>query len=62
MVGIIDPPREEARASIHELRMAGIKVKMITGDHPDTASAIAKKLDRFSHQSYHRSRNRRYVR
>ena len=45
MVGIIDPPREEARASIHELRMAGIKVKMITGDHPDTASAIAKKLD-----------------
>lgn len=45
MVGIIDPPREEARASIHELRMAGIKVKMITGDHPDTASAIAKRLD-----------------
>ncbi|WP_119326316.1 HAD-IC family P-type ATPase [Companilactobacillus musae] len=45
MVGIIDPPREEARAAIHELRMAGIKVKMITGDHPQTASAIAKKLD-----------------
>lgn len=45
MVGIIDPPREEARKSIHELRMAGIKVKMITGDHPDTAFAIAKKLD-----------------
>lgn len=45
MVGIIDPPREEARKSIHELRMAGIKVKMITGDHPDTASAIANKLD-----------------
>ena len=45
MVGIIDPPREEARTSIHELRMAGIKVKMITGDHPETASAIAKKLD-----------------
>jgi len=45
MVGIIDPPREEARTSIHELRMAGIKVKMITGDHPETASAIARKLD-----------------
>ncbi|MQS97278.1 HAD-IC family P-type ATPase [Lactobacillus halodurans] len=45
MVGIIDPPREEARASIHELRMAGVKVKMITGDHPDTATAIANKLD-----------------
>ncbi len=45
LVGIIDPPREEARKSIHELRMAGIKVKMITGDHPDTAMAIANKLD-----------------
>ncbi|WP_334340085.1 HAD-IC family P-type ATPase [Companilactobacillus sp. HBUAS56275] len=45
MVGIIDPPREEARKSIHQLRMAGVKVKMITGDHPDTAAAIAKKLD-----------------
>ncbi|AVK61600.1 magnesium-transporting ATPase [Lactobacillus sp. CBA3605] len=44
MVGIIDPPREEAAAAIAELRQAGVQVKMITGDHPDTATAIANKL------------------
>ncbi|MFC6180816.1 HAD-IC family P-type ATPase [Lactiplantibacillus daowaiensis] len=44
MVGIIDPPREEAAAAIQELRQAGVQVKMITGDHPDTAMAIANKL------------------
>ncbi|WP_461240904.1 HAD-IC family P-type ATPase [Paucilactobacillus sp. N302-9] len=44
MVGMIDPPREEVALSIRQLRQAGVKVKMITGDHPDTASAIAKKL------------------
>ncbi|AVK64161.1 magnesium-transporting ATPase [Lactobacillus sp. CBA3606] len=44
MVGIIDPPREEAAAAIAELRQAGVQVKMITGDHPDTAMAIANKL------------------
>ncbi|WP_369385716.1 HAD-IC family P-type ATPase [Lacticaseibacillus camelliae] len=41
---IIDPPREEVIASIRQMRMAGVKVRMITGDHPDTALAIAKKL------------------
>nr|WP_223877402.1 cation-transporting P-type ATPase [Lactiplantibacillus nangangensis] len=45
MVGIIDPPREEAAAAIAELRQAGVEVKMITGDHPDTAMAIANKLN-----------------
>ncbi|MBV0930395.1 HAD-IC family P-type ATPase [Lentilactobacillus sp. IMAU92037] len=45
VVGIIDPPREEVIPSIHSLRRAGVKVNMITGDHPDTASAIARKLD-----------------
>lgn len=44
MVGIIDPPREEAATAIAELRKAGVEVKMITGDHPDTAMAIANKL------------------
>ncbi|ANK60803.1 HAD-IC family P-type ATPase [Loigolactobacillus backii] len=44
MVGIMDPPREETVSSIKELRQAGVKVKMITGDHPDTAGAIAKRL------------------
>lgn len=45
VVGIIDPPREEVIPSIRSLRRAGVKVNMITGDHPDTASAIARKLD-----------------
>jgi magnesium-transporting ATPase (P-type) len=41
MVGIVDPPRAEARAAIAEARQAGIRVLMITGDHPRTAVRIA---------------------
>ena len=41
MVGIIDPPRPEARAAIAEAAGAGIRVIMITGDHPRTAARIA---------------------
>jgi Ca2+-transporting ATPase len=41
LVGIMDPPRPEAREARAACRQAGIAVKMITGDHPDTASAIA---------------------
>ncbi len=41
MVGIIDPPRPEARAAIEEAHLAGIRVLMITGDHPRTAARIA---------------------
>ena len=41
MVGIIDPPRPEARAAIAEAHAAGIRVLMITGDHPRTAVRIA---------------------
>ena len=44
MVGFIDPIRKEAIASIRQCRTAGIKVLMITGDHPLTAFAIAKDL------------------
>ena len=44
MVGFIDPIRKEAVASIGECREAGIKVMMITGDHPLTAFSIAKDL------------------
>jgi len=44
-VGIIDPPREEAGAAIREARRAGIRVMMITGDHPRTAARIAADLD-----------------
>ncbi len=44
LVGMIDPPREEAIRAIAECRRAGIAVKMITGDHAATASAIALRL------------------
>lgn len=45
LVGIIDPPRPEVATAVSELRIAGVKVKMITGDDPRTASAIAKQLN-----------------
>jgi Ca2+-transporting ATPase len=44
MVGIVDPPRAEARAAIAECHDAGIRVRMITGDHATTAGAIAREL------------------
>jgi Ca2+-transporting ATPase len=42
--GKLDPPRQEARAAVERCRRAGIRVKMVTGDHPLTASSIASRI------------------
>lgn len=44
LVGIMDPPRPEAAAAIEKCRQAGVKVVMITGDHPNTARAIGQEI------------------
>lgn len=44
LVGIIDPPKEEVIDAILQARSAGVKIKMITGDHPETAVEIARQI------------------
>jgi Ca2+-transporting ATPase len=49
LVGMIDPPRREAKAAVRECEEAGIRVIMITGDHPVTAKAVAAELGLSKH-------------
>jgi Ca2+-transporting ATPase len=51
LIAMIDPPREEVRQAIRECMTAGIKTVMITGDHKNTATAIAKQLGFFKEDS-----------
>jgi len=44
LIGLMDPPRPEATDAIARCKIAGIRVKMITGDHRDTALAVAREL------------------
>ena len=44
LIGMIDPPRPEAKEAVRRARRAGIRALMITGDHPRTASVIAREL------------------
>ncbi len=60
-VGIVDPPRPEAKLAIAEAHSAGIQIRMITGDHAVTAASIAKELG-IPRSRHHRPGIRRYDR
>uniref|UniRef100_A0A914WES4 Cation-transporting P-type ATPase N-terminal domain-containing protein n=1 Tax=Plectus sambesii TaxID=2011161 RepID=A0A914WES4_9BILA len=58
MAALMDPPREDAARAIQECKEAGIKVFMVTGDHPTTAAAIARQIGLLGHSDMIRRRGR----
>ncbi|MFW5681334.1 MAG: cation-translocating P-type ATPase, partial [Pseudomonadota bacterium] len=50
LVGLMDPPREEAIEAVAECQQAGIRVKMITGDHAGTARAVGRQIGLVNHE------------
>ena len=44
LITLMDPPRDEVPQAVRECHAAGVKVVMVTGDHPATAEAICKKI------------------
>ncbi|KAK6202386.1 P-type ATPase [Scheffersomyces amazonensis] len=55
LIGIYDPPRNETAPSVKLCHRAGINVRMLTGDHPGTAKAIAQEVGILPHNLYHYS-------
>ncbi|AOB31428.1 carbonate dehydratase [Bordetella sp. H567] len=51
LLGLVDPPRPDAITAVQECRHAGIAVKMITGDHPETARWVARRLHLAWHEN-----------
>ncbi|XP_026738175.1 sodium/potassium-transporting ATPase subunit alpha-like isoform X2 [Trichoplusia ni] len=53
VMGLMDPPREEVRTAIGRVRAAGVRVMMVTGDHPATSRAVAQEVGIATNQKCH---------